>query len=102
MMSKKILEINPTNPIIASMKTKLEADAEDKTVKDLVHLLYDTALLASGFSLEDASDFSSRIHRMIKLGLGVDEQEEVEVEDAMAVETPALEAVADAKMEEVD
>merc|ERR1719231_880423 len=67
MMSKKTMEVNPSNPIIASLRDKVEADQGDKTVKDVVWMLYDTSLLTSGFSLDDATTFSNRIHRLIKL-----------------------------------
>ena len=52
------------------MRQKAEADKNDKAVKDLVVLLFETALLSSGFSLEDPQTHSNRIYRMIKLGLG--------------------------------
>lgn len=71
MASKKTLELNPDHPIIESLKTKCDADKNDKTVKDLTILLYETALLSSGFTLEDPSGFSGRIHRMVKLGLSL-------------------------------
>merc|ERR1712183_836108 len=75
MVSKKTMEINPTNNIIIEIRNKADVDQSDKTVKDLVWLLYETSLLTSGFSLDDASVFSNRIHRMIKLGLSIFEDE---------------------------
>ncbi|KAJ1604841.1 Hsp90 [Cryptosporidium canis] len=100
MMSKKTMEINPYNSIMTELKTKIANDKSDKTVKDLIWLLYDTSLLTSGFSLEDPTQFSSRINRMIKLGLSIDEEDIVD-------DLPPLEPVNDAelqasKMEEVD
>jgi molecular chaperone HtpG len=100
MAGKKILEINPNHPIISTLKTKIDTDKEDKTVKDLVHLLFETALLASGFSLEDPSGFSNRIHRMVKLGLSIEDVEPTQVNEP---ELPVLEPINNAsKMEEVD
>merc|ERR1712021_35418 len=75
MVSKKTLEINPDNQIVIELRNKADVDQSDKTVKDLVWLLYETSLLTSGFSLDDASVFSNRIHRMIKLGLSIFEEE---------------------------
>merc|ERR1712048_1390492 len=75
MSSKKTMEINPDNAIVAEMKKKFDADENDKTVKDLVNLLFDTALLQSGFSLADPPNFASRIHRMVKLGLSINPDE---------------------------
>jgi molecular chaperone HtpG len=98
MSSKKTMEINPDNAIVKEMKKKIDSDANDKTVKDLVNLLFDTALLQSGFTLNDPTNFATRIHRMIKLGLSLDPEA---ADDA--AEVPALEEVAqESKMEEVD
>uniref|UniRef100_A0A0G4IBK5 Histidine kinase/HSP90-like ATPase domain-containing protein n=1 Tax=Chromera velia CCMP2878 TaxID=1169474 RepID=A0A0G4IBK5_9ALVE len=103
MMSKKTMEVNADHPIMKELKQKASADKSDKTVKDLIWLLFDTALLTSGFSLEEPTQFASRIHRMIKLGLSIDEDEEEEA----GADLPPLEetegAAEDAsKMEEVD
>jgi molecular chaperone HtpG len=102
MASKKTMEINPDNAIVQEMKKKCDADENDKTVKDLINLLFDTALLQSGFSLTDPTSFATRIHRMIKLGLSIDPDETVAA-DASDSGMPALADVDDnSKMEEVD
>jgi len=106
MAAKKHLEINPDHSIISNLKEKADLDKNDKSVKDLVLLLFETALLSSGFSLEDPATHSQRIHRMIKLGLGIDEDDDVAVEDTAAAtdDMPPLEGDADdaSRMEEVD
>merc|ERR1711907_547732 len=76
MMSKKTMEVNPTNSIISALREKAEADQSDKTVKDLIWLMYDTSLLTSGFSLEEPATFASRIHRLVKLGLSIDDDDD--------------------------
>ncbi|CAB4394625.1 HSP90-domain-containing protein [Rhizophagus irregularis] len=102
MASKKIMEINPNHPIVKSLKSKVEADKNDKTVKDLTWLLFETSLLQSGFTLEEPSSFAGRIFKMIKLGLdiGGDEPEEMETEELPALVDPA--AAEASQMEEVD
>ena len=70
MAAKKHLEVNPDHSIIKALKEKVNVDKNDKSVKDLVLLMYETALLASGFTLEDPTTHANRINRMIKLGLG--------------------------------
>merc|ERR1712176_1515049 len=81
MMAKKTMELNPTHPIIMALKEKFDSDSGDSAAKDLVMLLYETALLTSGFSLENPASFSSRIHRLVKLGLSIDDDDEDEEED---------------------
>merc|ERR1712212_807356 len=75
MAAKKHMEINPDHSIIENLRTRAEADKNDKSVKDLVMLLFETSLLSSGFSLEDPMVHAVRIPRMIKLGLGIDEED---------------------------
>jgi len=114
MAAKKHLEINPDHSIIKTLKTKVDQDKNDKSVKDLVTLLYETSLLASGFTLELPQQHADRIFRMIKLGLGIDEEDPTESSGATGEsgsDMPPLEATGDnsaavsaeaSRMEEVD
>ena len=77
MSAKKHLELNPEHPIVDSLRAKVESDKNDKSLKDLVMLLYETSLMSSGFSLDDPQTHANRIHRMIKLGLGIDDDTDV-------------------------
>ncbi|KAI4802188.1 hypothetical protein KUCAC02_020042 [Chaenocephalus aceratus] len=106
MAAKKHLEINPDHPIVETLRQKAEVDKNDKSVKDLVILLFETALLSSGFTLEDPQTHSNRIYRMIKLGLGIDEDDMTpdDVTSALTEDMPRLEGGDDdtSRMEEVD
>ncbi|XP_071972306.1 heat shock protein HSP 90-alpha-like [Engystomops pustulosus] len=106
MAAKKHLEINPDHSIIETLRQKADADKNDKSVKDLVILLFETALLSSGFSLEDPQTHANRIYRMIKLGLGIDEDDvpQEDTTDPVVDEMPTLEGDNEdsSRMEEVD
>merc|ERR1712072_1434615 len=97
MASKKTMEVNPLHAIIEAFRARAE---EDKTDKDLIWLLFDTSVLTSGFSLDEPTTFAPRIHRMIKLGLSIDEDDIVDEDDDD--DLPELEDEEGSKMEEVD
>ena len=110
-MPKKNMEINPDHSVINAINEKILADPNDKSIKDLVMLLFETSMLTSGFNLDDPQVHANRIHRMIKLGLGIDE----DADDALGAsadapagddeDMPPLEEAgdnADDAMEEVD
>jgi molecular chaperone HtpG len=101
MASKKTMEINPDNAIMQELRKRADADKSDKTVKDLVLLLFETSMLCSGFSLDEPNTFGGRIHRMIKLGLSIDEDLGLDDDEA---DLPPLEEDVDegSRMEEVD
>merc|ERR1739847_134208 len=104
MSSKKTLELNPDNSIVKELRKRSDADKSDMTVKDLSLLLFETSLLTSGFSLDEPNTFGGRIHRMIKLGLAIDDDlDGLSLEDEEN-DMPALEEDVDegSRMEEVD
>jgi len=98
MAGKKTFEINPYNKIIQHIKAKLDEDANDKTVKDLVLFMYESTLLNSGFTLEDPQDFSTKLYKFVSLGLSIDEEDE----NPEFVVKNRIEDVEESKMEEVD
>merc|ERR1712224_640357 len=84
LVSKKTMEINPRHPIVIELQKRATESPEDQDTKDLAHLMYDTALLNSGFQMEDATGFASRMYKLFKAGLSLDSLElapEIEIPD---------------------
>jgi len=105
MVGKKKMEVNPDHVIMKSLEEKFSADASDRTIKDLIWLLYETAALTSGFTLDDPVVFASRIHKLIKLGLSIDGGDDSDDEDADQQDDeplPTLDEFDQSAMEEVD
>ncbi|KAI5458512.1 Hsp90 protein-domain-containing protein [Mariannaea sp. PMI_226] len=100
MSSKKTFEISPKSTIVQELKKKVEADGEnDRTVKSIVQLLFETSLLVSGFTIDEPAGFAERIHKLVQLGLNIEEDDAAPVEEA--ADAPAVPA-GDSNMEEVD
>jgi len=100
MMGKKKMEVNASHPIMVELKKKFLENENDRTIKDLVWLIYDTAALTSGFSLQDPVTFAGRIHKMIKLGLSI--EDDIETDENINEELPKLDNLDQSAMEEVD
>jgi len=101
MSSKKTFEISPRSPIIKELKKKVEADGEnDRVVKSMTQLLFETSLLVSGFTIEEPAGFADRIHKLVALGLSIEDDADEKVEDA--ADAVADDVPAESAMEEVD
>ena len=100
MSSKKTFEISPKSTIVKELKNKVETDGEnDRTVKSIVQLLYETSLLVSGFTIDEPASFAERIHKLVHVGLNIEDEEKADEETAPAEATAAA---GDSAMEEVD
>ncbi|EEF52737.1 endoplasmin homolog [Ricinus communis] len=81
MRGKRVLEINPRHPIIKELRERVVKDPEDDSVKETAQLIYQTALMESGFMLNDPKDFASRIYNSVKSSLDISPEATVEEED---------------------
>merc|ERR1712032_1157044 len=92
MSGRKTLEINPNHPVVIDLLSKIKADKEDKAAKDTAQVLFQTALIESGYEIADPSALVNRVYRLMSKELGVDpdaplkevevpEEDEAEEED---------------------
>merc|ERR1712167_1040 len=102
MVGKKKMEVNPNHSIMKELKNKFTSNESDRTVKDLVWLIYETAALTSGFTLKEPVIFASRIHKLIKLGLSIDDDDEIKENEEKVDDLPGLDNLDKNTMEEVD
>jgi len=116
MSGRKTLEINPKHPVVADMLAKVKADKEDKSALDTAQVLFQTALIESGYDIADPSALVNRVYRLMSKELGVDpdaplkevevpeeeeEAEEEEKDDSEEEEEDEKEEDAEEKKEEL-
>ncbi|KAH9317797.1 hypothetical protein KI387_019566, partial [Taxus chinensis] len=87
MRGKRVLEINPRHPIIKELREKVVLDPEAESVKQTAKLIYQTALVESGFLLNDPKEFAANIYSAIKTTLNVSPDATIEEEDDIEEET---------------
>lgn len=63
MKGKKTMEINPSSPVIAQLRK--QKDADESLAKDNCQLLFDTALLTSGFTVDSPAEFAARVFKLM-------------------------------------
>merc|ERR1711975_57998 len=95
MSGRKTLEVNPNHPVVVDLLSKVKADKEDAAALDTAQVLFQTALIESGYEIADPSALVNRVYRLMSKELGVDpdaplkevevpegeEEEEAEEED---------------------
>lgn len=102
MSSKKILELNPDHVIIKELRSRITNNVDDKVAKDLICLMYDGAILHSGFSLENPSNFVNRFYNMVKLGLNLEDSPHDDKNVIADLDVDNKTNEVESKMEEVD
>jgi len=80
MLPKKTMEINPRHPLIKELRKKSAEEPDDKSIVEIANLMYDSALLSSGFHMDNPADFATRINRVMSLGLKIDPNAPVDEE----------------------
>merc|ERR1712072_817779 len=99
MVSQKTLEINPAHPIIRELKSRVEADDKDQEAMDIAHTLFDVALIGTGLTPSDPTEFGARLQVLMRLGLGVSKDAPIE-EPEVVLDEPAEEKKEEEKKEE--
>merc|ERR1711935_1230989 len=89
MVSQKTFEINPAHPIIRELKSRVESDDKDTEAADIAHTLFDVALVGTGLTPSDTSEFAARLQVLMRLGLGV--SKDAPLEDPEVPEDPVEE-----------
>ncbi|XP_031493628.1 endoplasmin homolog [Nymphaea colorata] len=89
MRGKRVLEINPRHPIVKELRERIANDPQDESVKQTAKLMYQTALMESGFMLSDPKDFASRIYDSVKRSLNVNPEATVEEDNDVEEEAEA-------------
>jgi len=83
MSASKTLELNPRHPIIINLNKRIIEQPDEQSTKDLAFLVYDTALISSGFYQDDVEEHAERMYRVIAGGLNV---KSMELADELVVE----------------
>ena len=79
MGARKILEVNPNHIIIKTLREKFADETNMKQCSNIVYLMYDNAVLNSGFVLENPSEYANKVNKMIEVGFcGEDDDDENE------------------------
>merc|ERR1712177_154284 len=105
MSGRKTPEVNPNHPVIADLLSKVKADKDDKPALDTAQVLFQTALLESGYEIADPSALVNRVYRLMSKELGVDPDaplKEVEVPEGEEEEEEAEEEDKDDSDEKAD
>jgi heat shock protein 90kDa beta len=83
MMASKTLELNPRHPIVVELNKKVQEDADSESTRNLAHLVFDTALMTSGFVHDDVDTFAARMQKVLASSLNV---QSLELVDEITVE----------------
>merc|ERR1711982_93821 len=103
MSGRKTLEVNANHPVIVDLLSKIKADKEDAAALDTAQVLFQTALIESGYEIADPSALVNRVYRLMSKELGVDPDaplKEVEVPEGEEEEEEAEEEEEEEEKEE--